>query len=115
MTKNIIRIYRDQNGRVPYTKWLESIRDSSVLSDIERRIDRLAAGNPGNFKYLGNKVYELKLDFGPGYRIYYGYDGLNIVLLLCGGDKSTQQKDVAKAKKYWKIYKENKNAKLDII
>ncbi|RKZ91012.1 MAG: hypothetical protein DRR19_08385 [Candidatus Parabeggiatoa sp. nov. 1] len=68
------------------------------------RIDRLIRGHFGDSKSVGEGVYELRIDYGPGYRVYFGKVGLTIVLLLCGGDKSTQQVDIHKAKTYWHDY-----------
>ena len=72
---------------------------------IQRRIDRLAAGNFGDHKSCGNGVWELRIDVGPGYRVYYAVDGQMVVLLLCGGDKRSQKSDVDAAAKYWADYK----------
>lgn len=71
---------------------------------IQRRIDRLAAGNFGDHKPCGNGVWELRIDVGPGYRVYYAMDGQTVVLLLCGGDKRSQQSDIDAAVKYWNDY-----------
>jgi putative addiction module killer protein len=68
------------------------------------RLDRVETGNLGDYKSVGDGVFELRLPFGPGYRIYFGEVGATIVLLLCGGDKSSQKKDVVKAKEYWNLY-----------
>lgn len=73
---------------------------------MDIRIARLRLGNLGDSKSVGQGVYELKVHFGPGYRIYYGLDGEKLVLLLCGGDKKTQKKDIEKAKAFWENYKD---------
>lgn len=73
---------------------------------MDIRIARLRLGNLGDSKSVGQGVYELRVHFGPGYRIYYGLDGEKLVLLLCGGDKKTQKKDIEKAKAFWENYKE---------
>jgi len=85
-----VQYYWDQNGRAPFTEWLESIHDSSTQSRIERRLDRLTLGNFGDRKSVGDGVFELILDFGPGYRIFFGEVNNTTVLLLYGGDKSSQ-------------------------
>ena len=77
---------------------------------IEQRLDRVRLGNLGNSKSVGEGVCELKIDFGPGYRVYFGQLGSTIVLLICGGDKSTQEQDIRKAYEYWKEYGERENA-----
>jgi putative addiction module killer protein len=71
---------------------------------IEQRIRRLEHGNLGDYKSVGEGVYELRLDFGPGYRIYFGQKNETLVILLCGGDKSTQKNDIILAKTLWREY-----------
>ena len=80
-----------------FDKWLTELKDRAGRLRILKRIDRLANGNPGDVKPVGSGVSELRLDVGPGYRVYYVQDGDVLILLLCGGDKSTQQKDIDKA------------------
>ena len=80
-----------------YAKWLDSLRDVHVRARILVRIERLAAGNPGNVKPVGEGVSELRIDYGPGYRVYYKKQGQEIVILLAGGDKRTQAKDIKTA------------------
>ena len=80
-----------------FEMWLENLNDLRGKSRIIRRIDRLANGNPGDARPIGKGLSELRLDVGPGYRVYYLQDADTLVLLLCGGDKSTQQKDIEKA------------------
>lgn len=80
-----------------FEMWLEKLKDLRGKARIIRRIDRLAKGNPGDVRPIGKGLWELRLDVGPGYRVYYLQDADTLVLLLCGGDKSTQQKDIEKA------------------
>jgi putative addiction module killer protein len=80
-----------------FDEWLTKLKDRAGRLRILKRIDRLANGNPGDVKSVGNGVLELRLDVGPGYRVYYAHDGDALVLLLSGGDKSTQQNDIDKA------------------
>jgi putative addiction module killer protein len=103
-----LKIYQFSNGKEPFIDWLESIKDRSTRNRIITRLDRLEIGNPGDSRHLGEGVFELRLHFGSGYRIYYGEDGPVIVILLIGGDKSTQSEDIQKALAYWKSYKEEK-------
>lgn len=103
-----IQIYRSANGRRPFTEWLESIRDRRTRRRIRARLTQLGYGNFGDSKSIGGGVFELRLDFGPGYRIYFGQVGNTIVLLLCGGDKSSQTRDIERAKTYWLEYKETR-------
>ncbi|MGC5628103.1 type II toxin-antitoxin system RelE/ParE family toxin [Georgenia sp. Z1344] len=80
-----------------FDRWLRKLKDRQGRLRILSRIDRLAHGNPGDAKAVGGGVLELRLTYGPGYRVYYAQRGTRVVLLLCGGDKSTQQSDIAKA------------------
>ena len=80
-----------------YREWIDSLKDRAGRAKIQVRVDRLIHGNPGQHRDLTDGVSELKIDFGPGYRIYYAQRGTQLLLLLAGGDKSTQHKDVAKA------------------
>lgn len=105
-----IRRYITSDGRNPFAEWLSSLRDLNAVVKIEQRLDRVRLGNLGNSKSVGEGVCELKIDFGPGYRVYFGQVGSTIVLILCGGDKSTQEQDIRKAKEYWKEYGERENA-----
>ncbi len=80
-----------------FEMWLAKLKDLRGRARIIRRIDRLANGNPGDVRPIGKGLSELRLDVGPGYRVYYLQDADTLVLLLCGGDKSTQQKDIEEA------------------
>ncbi|MCP3679266.1 MAG: type II toxin-antitoxin system RelE/ParE family toxin [Gammaproteobacteria bacterium] len=101
-----LKIYIDTEGKCPLTAWLEGLKDKSVRYRIKARLDRLADGNMGDCKYISNGVSELRFSFGAGYRIYYGEQNSQIVLLLCGGNKSTQKKDIKRAIEYWQSYLE---------
>jgi putative addiction module killer protein len=104
--KRSLKVYQDSNGKEPFIEWLESIKDRKTRSRIITRLDRLEVGNPGDYRHVEEGVFELRLHFGPGYRIYYGEDGPVIVILLMGGDKSSQSKDIKEALSFWKKYKE---------
>ena len=80
-----------------FREWIDALKDRAGRARILVRVDRLIQGNPGQHRDLTGGVAELKIDFGPGYRVYYTRRGTRLVLLLAGGDKSTQQKDLAKA------------------
>ncbi len=82
-----------------FDKWLRSLRDRNAVVRIAARLDRMAVGNAGDVKALGGGLSELRIDYGPGYRVYFMQRGPIIVVLLCGGDKSTQDKDIKRAKK----------------
>ena len=91
-----------------FANWLHALRDVRGRAKILVRIDRLAGGNPGDVKPVGGSVSELRIDTGPGpgYRIYFTRRGAELVLLLCGGDKKTQDKDITKAKRLAEEYRE---------
>jgi len=101
-----LEYYLDDNGKAPFLGWLYSLRDKVAIYRIRARLDRVELGNFGTAKPVGEGVSELKIDQGPGYRVYYAINGKSVVLLLIGGDKSTQQKDIETAKVYWKRQKE---------
>ena len=99
MTREVLR-YQARNSRQPFTEWFLSFKDKNVQTSILDRIDRLKVGNFGDYKRVGNGVFELRIHFGPGYRIYFGIDGEKIIILLCGGDKSSQSADIQRAQTY---------------
>jgi putative addiction module killer protein len=101
----VVREYQTAEGKIPLTECLQGIRDGTTRGRIVARLDRLKAGLLGDWKSVGDGVCELRIDHGPGYRVYYGQEGQTLILLLCGGDKSTQVKDIEKAHAYWKDYK----------
>lgn len=80
-----------------FETWLRKLKDIRAKARILRRLDRLAQGNPGDVRPIGKGLSELRIDVGPGYRVYYLQDADTLILLLCGGDKSSQQKDIDKA------------------
>ncbi len=89
-----------------YREWIDALKDRTGRARILVRVDRLIDGNPGQHRDLTDGVSELKIDFGPGYRVYYAQRGERLLLLLAGGDKSTQQKDIAVAIDLAKNFKE---------
>lgn len=89
--------------------WLRNLRDRRALARIQARIDRLAVGNPGDVKAVGSGISEMRIDYGPGYRVYFMRRGAAIIVLLCGGDKTTQQADVQEAKKLALAWLEKEN------
>lgn len=100
-----VRRYQTANGKIPFKDWLDGLRDERAQARIAARLDRLQAGQFGDWKSVGAGVYELRIDYGPGYRIYFAQVGKTLVLLLCGGDKRTQTSDIEKAHGYWKDHK----------
>ncbi len=82
-----------------YSDWFARLKDRRAKARIDIQIRRLSLGNPGDVKPVGDGVSEMRIDYGPGYRVYYKQTGATIVMLLCGGDKDSQQSDIAQAKK----------------
>lgn len=105
-----IRRYITPDGRVPFAEWLDSLRDRKARLKIKLRLDRVEKGNLGDCRSVGKGVFEFRIDYGSGYRVYFGQIGATIILLLCGGDKDTQKQDIGKAKEYWADYERRKNA-----
>jgi putative addiction module killer protein len=101
-----VLIYHTASGKQPLTHWLENLGDKDGEIRIRQRLRRLELGHLGDCKALGQNLYELRFFFGAGYRIYFGLEGKELVLLLCGGDKSSQSRDIKKARTYWQDYKE---------
>jgi putative addiction module killer protein len=89
-----------------YEKWIEGLRDERARYRISARIRRLENGNPGDVEPIGEGCSEMRIHYGPGYRVYYKDTGREIIILLCGGDKRTQQADIAEAKKIARTYEE---------
>ncbi len=100
-----IDYYETEGGTCPFRDWLLSLRDKEGRRKIRVRIDRVALGNIGYCESVGEGVSELKIDFGPGYRVYFAMAGNRLVLLLTGGDKSSQKRDIKTAHEYWAEYR----------
>lgn len=100
-----IREYQTADGRRPFAEWMTGLHDPRANQRIVARILRMQAGNRGDWKAVGAGMFELRIDYGPGYRVYCGQVGATLVLLLCGGDKRTQAKDIETAHAYWQDYK----------
>ena len=101
-----VEIYVARNGRQSFTEWFGALRDIRTQARIEARLRRLSLGLLGDHRPLGRGVIEMRLDFGPGFRIYFTRVTADYLLLLCGGDKSTQQRDIQRAISYLTDYKE---------
>ncbi|MCF7799648.1 type II toxin-antitoxin system RelE/ParE family toxin [Candidatus Babeliales bacterium] len=108
---NIIEIivYTTNTGKKPFTEWQEKL-DTKTEAIILIRLARVRNGNFGDCKQIknGQGIYEFRINYGSGYRIYFGKDGNKIVVLLIGGDKGSQSRDITKAKRYWLDFKEQK-------
>lgn len=96
-----IRHYLTADERDVYFDWFRRVRDMKARIAIERRMNRIEQGNFGDHKFCRDGVWELRIDVGPGYRVYYAMSGKEVVLLLCGGDKRMQDADIGRACDYW--------------
>ncbi len=101
----VLKMLTLPSNRCPFEDWYRGFRDAPTRQRIRARLNRLMTRNFGDFKPVGGEVYEIRLDFGPGYRIYFARVGDILVVLLGGGDKSTQQKDIDRAIDMWKEHK----------
>lgn len=97
--------YQRMDGAVPLTAWLADLRDARVRAKLEIRFRRVSQGLFGDIKPVGEGVMELREDIGPGYRVYFGRHGAALVILLCGGDKRSQDTNIRLAKEYWLDWK----------
>ncbi len=101
--------YLTETGGKPFKEWLDSLKDITARQKVRIRLDRVRLGNLGRNRAVGEGVYELKIKYGPGYRVYYAIEKKTVVLLMMGGDKSSQNKDIALAHKYWQDHKRRRN------
>jgi putative addiction module killer protein len=97
---------REVRSSAIFDNWFKKLRDSRAKDRIYRRIKRLAEGNPGDIEPVGEGISEMRIDYGPGYRVYYKDTGREIIVLLCGGDKRTQQRDITEARKIARLFEE---------
>jgi putative addiction module killer protein len=100
-----VEIYETEAGKVPYSEWLLDLKDKQAFARILLRIDRARLGNLGDYKLIDDGLFELRVDTGAGYRVYFGRINPETIVLLWGGDKSTQQRDIEKAAQYWIDYR----------
>ena len=96
--------YLTESGQNPFRKWLEGLRDRQARAKIRVRLNRIRLGNFGDSKSVGGGVNELRIPYGPGYRVYFGHKGNEVVILLYGGHNKTKSKDIAFAQEYWDDY-----------
>lgn len=107
-----IKIYSELNGREPFTQWLESLENTQRYR-VKARLTRLAVGNFGDYKHIENGIYELRFITKSGFRIYYCLENNKIIILLNGGNKNSQQRDISKAKEYFTDYLNQKGGILN--
>ena len=100
-----VESYVRPDGTCPFNEWLDSLQDRRARARIRTRINRVRLGNLGDCRSVGGGLLELKIDYGPGYRVYCGQVGTTLVILLCGADKSSQSEDISKTIEYWEDYK----------
>lgn len=105
-----IRYYVAAGGLQPFAEWFAEL-EAVPRAKVARAIVRLEQGNFSNVKSVGEGVFEFRIDFGPGYRVYFGQDGEALVILLTGGTKKRQQRDIAAAHEYWQDYKQRKRGR----
>lgn len=103
--KRILEEYVDVSGRNYFRKWLDGLRDDKTRAVIDGRMARIENGNLGDCEPVGEGVKEFRIDYGSGYRVYFGEDGKNIIILLAGGDKKSQRKDIEVARRLWNEYR----------
>jgi putative addiction module killer protein len=104
-----VRVYARSDGSEPFTEWLRELRDGATRNRIRQRIARIRLGNFGDVRSVGDGVQELRIHLGPGYRVYFGRAGDAVIILLCGGDKGTQDRDIERAQEYWRDHRSRSN------
>ena len=100
-----IRKVRRADGVIPFDRWMARLRDARAKARILVQLDRLRVGLPGDWKAVGAGVFELRIRDGKGYRVYFAREGTSVVVLLCAGEKSTQGRDMERARSYWREYR----------
>jgi putative addiction module killer protein len=99
--------YETRGGRCPFADWFNRL-DAQAALKVRTAIARMEAGNPADSKSIGDGVWERRIDWGPGYRLYFGHDGRQLIVLLTGGTKQRQQTDITRARELWADYRERK-------
>jgi putative addiction module killer protein len=105
--KKISAVYHTAAGAEPYSDYVDSLRDRAGAAKIRVRVTRAELGNFGDHRNIGHGVIELRIEHGPGYRVYVGLHGLELIVLLCAGDKRGQREDIRRALVFWEDYKRN--------
>lgn len=105
VTPKQVVVFQAKDGQVPFEKWLDDLNGKRAVARVLARLARVRQGNLGDCKPVGEGVSELRVDYGPGYRVYFGQKGQTVVVLLCGGEKRSQERDIRLAKQYWHEFK----------
>lgn len=100
-----VRTYLTKDAKAPYNDWLGGLQDPRTRGIIRAQTNRVRLGNFGDCSSVGDRVFEFRINYGPGYQVNFGQEGNELVILLCGGDKSSQRRDIEKAKEYWADYR----------
>ena len=108
-----VQIYTTASGYQPFADWLDNLKNIGDRQRILMRLRRIESGNLGDYKHISDGVYELRLFFASGYRVYFGNDGEKIIIILCAGNKATQGKGIASAINHWRKYNEKSNSGCD--
>jgi putative addiction module killer protein len=106
VVERVLLEYQEPDGKIPFREWLGRLKDKRARAAVDARLLRVRLGNFGDAKAIGGGVDELRIHVGPGYRVYFAKDGDKVVLLLIGGDKGTQAKDIKAVQGYWAEYRE---------
>lgn len=101
-----LRLYKTENGKEPFTEWVESLKDKIALAQVNNRVRRLALGHYGDCKRIAKDIFELRIHYGSGLRVYFAEQNQTVIILLLGGNKGSQKRDIKKAITYWQDYKE---------
>lgn len=109
MKRKTLLTYLTTEGRCPFDEWLDNLKDRKAIAQIQKRLIRVELGNLGDHKHVGDGVFELRIDYGSGFRLYFGQHGGELIILLCGGNKASQDKDIKRAKMYWIDYEKRRN------
>jgi len=105
-----LEVYVTAARRIPFLEWLESLRELSARAIVRTRLDRVRLGDLGDCRSLGGGLHELRIGFGPGFRVYFAHLSGETILLLCGGPKRSQKADIARARRCWRDYGSRKDA-----
>ncbi len=103
-----VKIFQNEYGEEPYAKWLSGLKDLKGKSCVLKAMAKMEGGLFGDFKSVGGGVQEHRIHYGPGYRLYFGFDGPKLIILLAGSDKGRQKKEIERAKECWVEYKRQK-------